>query len=47
MCENVHYESVYFRELRPRILLTDNIQSGGSCSTKYKAVVQSTQVMTD
>ena len=38
MCEHLHYESVYFKELRTqraRILLTDNIQSGGSCSVNY------------
>ena len=28
MCENLHYE-------RPRILLIDNMQSGGSCSVNY------------
>ena len=33
MCENLHYESVYFN--RPRILLTDNIQNGGSCGVNY------------
>ena len=37
MCENLDYESVYFKELqqRARILLTDNIQSGGSCNVNY------------
>ena len=33
MCENLYYESVYFN--RPRILLTDNIQNGGSCGVNY------------
>ena len=38
MCENLHYESVYFKELHNEqeyILLTDNIQNGGSCSVNY------------
>ena len=37
MCENLHYKSVYFKELHnvARVLLTDNIQSGGSCSVNY------------
>ena len=31
MCENLHYESVYFKQLHPTtILLTDNVQSGGA-----------------
>ena len=34
MCENLHYESVCATQ-RPRILLTDNMQSGGSCSVNY------------
>ena len=33
MCENLYYESVYFNW--PRILLTDNIQNGGSCGVNY------------
>ena len=37
MCKNLHYESVYFKELHSehRVLLTSNIQSGGSCSVNY------------
>ena len=38
MCENLHYESVYFKELHNEqeyVLLTDNIQNGGSCSVNY------------
>ena len=37
MCENLHYESVYFKELHndQESLLTDNIQSTGSCSVNY------------
>ena len=37
MCENLRYESVYFKELHndQESLLTDNIQSTGSCSVNY------------
>ena len=40
MCENLHCESAYFKELHneqelERTLLTDNIQNGGSCSINY------------
>ena len=40
MCENLHYESVYFKELHNQqeyySVLTDNIQNGGSCSVNEK-----------
>ena len=44
ICENLHYELVYFKGLnkstqRPRILKTDNIQSGGSCSEGHPATL--------
>ena len=38
MCENLHYESVYFKELHNEqeyYILTDNIQNGDSCSVNY------------
>ena len=36
-CENLHYESVYFKELHNEqgVLMTENIQDGGSCSVNY------------
>ena len=40
MCENLHYESVYFKELHNQqeyySVLTDNMQNGGSCSVNEK-----------
>ena len=40
MCENLHYESVYFKELHNQqeyfSVLTDNIQNGGNCSVNEK-----------
>ena len=38
MCENLYYESVYFKELHneQEYYMTDNIQSGGSCSITYQ-----------
>ena len=42
MSENLHYESVYFKELhnwRARILLTDSIQRGGSCSVNITNIL--------
>ena len=35
MCENVHFESVYFKELHNDPELTDNIQNEGSRSVNY------------
>ena len=41
MCENLQYESVYLKEQPkgPRLQVTDNIQSGRSCSVNYSSLL--------
>ena len=42
MSENLQYESVYLTERvtqRPRLQVTDNIQSGRSCSVNYNSLL--------
>ena len=50
ICVNIHYESVYFKELYTqgaRILLTDNIQSGAAVAstiTSYTIILINSKV---
>ena len=39
MCEHLHYESVYFKELHKE--QEYYIQSGGSCSVNYRGITSS------